>query len=387
MPDPLHRPNGNDARNRERSDFATSAIRRMIAQDGLDSKGRLPGERRLAEQLGVARITVRQALADLAAEGLIEASQGSRWQLRPAPAPRGQTVLLIDPAAHEGHATGVLAGYQGAVREASLTALAEAGIVADLIAPADLAGEGIRKVLARRPAALLVTGPYAALPQVRTAIEACAAHGVPVVAQDDAAGEPLADLVGHDHAAGAASLVGWLAARGHRRLLLLARFPQRPAWWLAREQGFQAAVAAAGLEVLPTVQTSELPNPEIADEVTFAAGLRGIAGMLVEHLVGPNPIDAICCAVDPQVHQCAAALRLFGITPNREVALVGYDNAWEHIPSRRFEATPPLATVDKDNAALGRRLAAIALERLAGDRSPPRRELLPGRLVVVAPGN
>ncbi|WP_336629726.1 MULTISPECIES: GntR family transcriptional regulator [unclassified Microbacterium] len=51
-------------------------ISAMIVDDGLGPGDRLPTEARLAEQFGVARSTVREALKRLEEEGLVEAVQG-----------------------------------------------------------------------------------------------------------------------------------------------------------------------------------------------------------------------------------------------------------------------------------------------------------------------
>jgi DNA-binding GntR family transcriptional regulator len=48
----------------------------QIASGALGSGDRLPAERRLCDQLGVSRATVRRALADLVEDGLVESSMG-----------------------------------------------------------------------------------------------------------------------------------------------------------------------------------------------------------------------------------------------------------------------------------------------------------------------
>ena len=53
--------------------------------------------------------------------------------------------------------------------------------------------------------------------------------------------------------------------------------------------------------------------------------VRGIAGALPEHLCRADRIDALLLATDAHAVQAAAALRLFGLVPNRDVLLAGYD--------------------------------------------------------------
>jgi len=63
--------------NRLGSAEIAAAIRRDISDGVLGFRERLPAERSLAEQYGVARGTVREALNQLARDGLVEIRQGS----------------------------------------------------------------------------------------------------------------------------------------------------------------------------------------------------------------------------------------------------------------------------------------------------------------------
>ena len=58
------------------SDRARFEIQKYIGTMDLQKDNKLPREERLAEIIGVSRITIRQALNDLAAEGLISAGRG-----------------------------------------------------------------------------------------------------------------------------------------------------------------------------------------------------------------------------------------------------------------------------------------------------------------------
>lgn len=58
-------------------DACARVLRRRILEGDLAPGDRLPPERRLAESLGVTRVTLRAALTQLAAAGLVAARQGS----------------------------------------------------------------------------------------------------------------------------------------------------------------------------------------------------------------------------------------------------------------------------------------------------------------------
>jgi GntR family transcriptional regulator len=57
-------------------------LRGRIHSGLLEAGSRLPGERALAEDLGVSRVTLRQALRTLELEGLLETGGGARWVRR-----------------------------------------------------------------------------------------------------------------------------------------------------------------------------------------------------------------------------------------------------------------------------------------------------------------
>lgn len=63
-------------------DRCASALRRAILDGALPPGERLPPERRLAEDFGVNRVTVRSALAQLAASRLVSVRQGSGYVVR-----------------------------------------------------------------------------------------------------------------------------------------------------------------------------------------------------------------------------------------------------------------------------------------------------------------
>jgi GntR family transcriptional regulator len=57
----------------------TEILRGRILSGLLPPGSRMPGERPLAEELGVSRVTLRQALRTLELEGLLRAERGVRW--------------------------------------------------------------------------------------------------------------------------------------------------------------------------------------------------------------------------------------------------------------------------------------------------------------------
>lgn len=62
-----------------------SMLRDSIISGQLEAGGRLPSEAELIEHFGVARMTVRQAVQELRAEGLVISEHGRGVFVRPAP--------------------------------------------------------------------------------------------------------------------------------------------------------------------------------------------------------------------------------------------------------------------------------------------------------------
>lgn len=139
------------------------ALRRSILERQLQPGERLPPERRLAEQFGVNRVTVRSALARLSAAGLVESRQGSGYTVR-------------DFVQHGGPA--LIPGVLALAEEDDVC-----GVIADLLL--------VRRHLAQAVLARLVSGPLdvEALGRFDAAVDAFEA----ALGDDEAVAE--ADLV------------------------------------------------------------------------------------------------------------------------------------------------------------------------------------------------
>ncbi len=190
------------------------------------------------------------------------------------------------------------------------------------------------------------------------------ASGTPVVFADRPPGDVVADTVLADNAAGAASAVAHLARHGHRRIAFLG---DSPAIFTAAERlrGYREGLVTAGLR---------------HDRHLVAMGPHttgGVAEALRRVLAGPAPASAV---VTGNNRITVAALRALA-GAGRRPALVGFDD---------FELAdlldPPVSVVALDPGRLGRAAAELLFARLAGDAAPPRRIVLPVRLVARGSG-
>ena len=183
------------------------------------------------------------------------------------------------------------------------------------------------------------------------------ASGMPVVFVDRPPGDVVVDTVLVDNVEGAASAVAHLARHGHRRIGFLG---DAPAIFTAGERlrGFREGCAKAGIRY---------------DERLVAMGpAQDAPGLLARLLDGPSPATAVITGNNRITLQ---VLRTLAGAPRRP-ALIGFDD---------FELAdlldPPVSVVALDPGLLGKAAAELLFARLDGDASPPRRIVLPVRLV------
>lgn len=181
--------------------------------------------------------------------------------------------------------------------------------------------------------------------------------GIPVVFVDRPPGDVLADTVLVDNVAGTALAVAHLAAHGHREIAFLG---DTPTVFTAAERltGFREGCAKAGV---PFDERLVAMGPHTRESISDT--LRNATAVVT----GNNRITVL-------------ALRALVGTKNRP-ALVGFDD---------FELAdllnPPVTVVALDPAELGRAAAELLFARLDGDREPPRRVVLPARLIARGSG-
>jgi LacI family transcriptional regulator len=185
--------------------------------------------------------------------------------------------------------------------------------------------------------------------------------GLRVVFVDRPAGDIPGDVVLSDNAAGVRAAVAHFARRGHRRMAFIG---DAPGIYTARERlrGFREALIAVGL----------LPDDDLVamgphDSSTVAATLtrmRRGRWPATAFIMGNNRITLL-------------VLRHLNVSGGPPPALIGFDD---------FEladlVTPAVTVVAQDAAKLGRAAAELLFARMSGDASPPRRVVLPTRLIV-----
>lgn len=354
-------------------------VRGWIESGRIAPGTRLPAEQGIAEELGVARGTVRSALRELVRLGVLVAvaRRGYRTASTETAGIGNGAVLLVsylDSAAVRN--TGVDAGFEvGTFRAARLAGRTVLALGAErmLDGGSALLGQG-------RPLGAVIDHETANGAYGPAIIAALRGRGIPCVVHGDAEGLAGCDRVVSDNAAGAALLVRGLLAAGRRRILPVWSTPTRPYWLREREAGI--ATALAGAEALPAVVLPALQTRVIDDREVLEMRMRQYLGFLVDHLAGPHPVDAILATTDCDVFPLAMACRRLGREPGRDVVIAGYDGYWRSCWERIADPYEPWATIDRDNESLGEAAIRLLVERIADPEAPPRRRAVTPRLLI-----
>ncbi|MFD0828593.1 LacI family DNA-binding transcriptional regulator [Neobacillus sp. M.A.Huq-85] len=172
------------------------------------------------------------------------------------------------------------------------------------------------------------------------------------------------DYVGIDYTAGAEMAVTHLVQKGHRRIAFLGGSSGSTAW-KKRKLGFCNGLNRAGIEVDESLI--------IESPVTRDGGVESIQKLLLH----PNPPNAILCFNDLVAHGVLLGLMDSGITPGKEMAVVGFDN----VPEASFY-NPPLTTVSSFARLIGSQAASLLHQRILNNDRDQQRIILEPQLVI-----
>ncbi len=183
-------------------------------------------------------------------------------------------------------------------------------------------------------------------------VDTLARLDIPIVMIDrDVPRHIRASAVYSDHRTGMAAAGGRLLDLGHRRIALLSlSLDLRPG--RERLAGLRQAYETRGLPDTVT-HVPDLVSAEQSEKATNSL------------LDQPHPPTAIVAGANPLLIGCLRALRRRNLHPGRDLALV----SWDDVPLAEL-FTPPIATITRDNQAMGRTAAELLLRRLRGAEEP-----------------
>jgi GntR family transcriptional regulator, arabinose operon transcriptional repressor len=308
----------------------------------------LPGERHLEETLGIARLTIRQAMASLESDGLIRRVQGkgnfvesdARKKLN-----RGQDIFaLVVPETRVGFYPALLHGFEAAAGDIHHQTLI-CNTDDDVGRQADIMMQLLDKEVGG-----VAVNPTSEAPTPAYQIRLLQKHGVPVVfchRRVDGITAPLLAIPFYE--------VGRLAGkalvdRGHRRVAFFTAWQSAPVH--AYEDGLREALQAGG---------SDIP-PELIHHVDTDRE-EEIWPILQRMFAMPSPPTAIFSTFDSQAEIIYLLLPRLGVRVPEDVSLMGFGGAWRDGALMRR-----LTSVVVDEIATGKKAVSLLHEMRRGDR-------------------
>lgn len=350
-------------------DVVVAAVRQRIEAGVFRSGDGIPSERVLATDLGVSRDTVRAALEELLDQGWLELGRGNRRRV----SQRGRRTALSNCIA-------VLSAEDSEAFDAAKPWIEDRYVMAQ--AAAVLERHGYHSMSISMPAlrqggdhligtgdlrALLVSANICDRPEVVRVIENMDRSGSPVALYGRAVGHDARSMVYSDHYEGSRRLARWLHQQGRRRIACAWMRTSEMEWMKDRYAGYVAGLREVGEMPLPLIEIPKMQDDD-RSHAAFEHQAKIAAGYLADCMRSGPGVDALMALNDPQAICLASACRRLGFRPNTDVWLAGYDASWAYAVEWQFESEGPIVTVDKDNAALGRKLAEIALEMISPQR-------------------
>jgi GntR family transcriptional regulator, arabinose operon transcriptional repressor len=311
----------------------------------------LPSEHHWVETLGVARTTVRQAMAALENDGLIRRVQGKGTfvaddALRKLK--RGQDIFaLVVPETRDGFYPSLLHGFETAAGE-----IHHQTIICSTDDNVERQADIILQLLDKEVGGVAIN-PTSPQPTPAYQIRQLQQRGIPVVFCHrgvTAIAAPLLAIPYQD--------VGRLAGRalvehGHRRV---AFFTAHPSHLIdVRKEGLEEALRAGGDDVsVESVHVEERPIG-LREESCWAA--------LRQMFARPDPPTAIYASFDSLAEVIYLLLPRLGIRVPEDVSLVGFGGTWRDGAFLRR-----LTSVVVDEIATGRQAVSLLHEMRCGDR-------------------
>lgn len=347
---------------------STARVRQLIHKQYLNGKTPpnqfLPGERELAAQYEVARVTVRRALAELVEEGLVRAEPGRGYRalMRVAGLKPGSPAAYLVGGPHDQHewteTTQELASSMQSI-------LMEGGWQALTISTHDRTpGEVLR--------ALTDAGAWGAAIDTAEPELVAAIHrsGLPCLSMDRVILDAPIDCIMQDNYGGCAQAADYLLEKGHRKI---AWFGQVGGTEHSRERftGAESAFLKRGLELPREYVVEAGPEPERAAR---------------ELLLRADRPTAVMSMWTGMALTVARAARELGLTIGEDLDLVAWatEKGYRNLMEREFGRGKAPPTVVWSTEEMARIAVTRLLWHVRDPKLKPLRISVPARLIESA---
>lgn len=354
-----------------------SQLRHLILSGQLDPGSRLPSEAELQSQLEISRSTIRQALSNAKAEGLIERVTGKGSFVTRSPNTKSKLNLIgyITFGFRSDMQVKLLSGAE------SVTKARGYGILF-CHSNRDMNEENrlLDQLIKDKVRGILIW-PAMEEDKSRRLFQSAANGLIPLVLMDRTLEGLEYDCVISENYAGAYKATEFLVKLGHKRISFLSQPILRLITVAERLRGYRQALNDAGFKPLDPVLVGT-PNLELMAEDIIPtlndSSSKGIE-QIAQYLGKPDRPTAIFAMNDLVAIQALKAANLAGLSVPDNLSIVGFDDM-----DIVAHLEVPLTTVSQDASYMGRRAAELLFERVEGYNGPERREVIPTHLQIRA---
>ncbi len=325
----------------------------------------LPSESVLMKEYSVSRNTVRNALAELEKEGILDKRQGqqSRINAKALQENQSSSSLRIAWLGGEGITEQV---YFELFQEVS-TYAAEKDLRLDYISATN--SKALEMFLERQSSYTGVL--YSSVDQMKLSKSNWdRVHTLSNLVGVDLKKERLGEsYVSTDHAAGFAEATQYLIDTGHRHILYIGSSNTYYSFlpFLLRQQAFRDTLMKNGI---PLDSQYELVTTDPKDAYD-------IRPLLESHIRKLPRLDAILAVADGLAVQCIYALKFMGINVPLDVSVVGFDGLWQG-----EQVIPSLTTVRQPTGRIAREAVDMVLRRAGKKNLPPEQLLIEPEMIL-----
>lgn len=354
-------------------------LRHLILSGQWMPGSRLPSETELQRQLKISRSTIRQALNNAEAEGLIERVPGRGTFVAALPASNDTShfvgYVTVDLLSSNESQYKLLSGAESAAKEKGYRILFSTS-------NQDLDEENylLDQLLKDKVGGILIWPALHNDPN-RRLFQLVQQGSIPIVLMDRSLPSLNCDCVTSDNYAGGYNAVNYLVNLGHERIAFLSRPILQLSTIAERYKGYQQALQDAGLTPLsPWLVGREDQELTTRPAITaYSSGVGPEIEQIARYLKSSERPTALFAMNDLMALQALKAASQIGLRVPQDLSLVGFDDM-----DIAAHLDVPLTTMAQDVFGLGERAARLLIERIEGYNGPPRQETLPTQLCIRA---
>ena len=344
-------------------------IRQRIEEGEFRVGQKLPSERELADQADVSRQVVRQAIADLSRQGVLDCQPRCRPVVLTGPKPNEKhkikdkkIYLVVFPHVSDFISSQLLKGVQQGIVDPNINLAISPPLGGRSTSWVDSERQQLLSIAADQMASGVIIW-YIGGRRNLGAIQAVREAGIPLVFVDREAPRGFeADYVGTDNFEAARTAVRHLIDQGHRRIGMISNL--EPVTSVReRQDGYKAALSDSEIPFEPDLLTfADLEGTTFEDAVKRS----------IERLLSlPIPPSAIFAVNDQIALRMFSALTTMGIRIPEQLSLVGFDGWLRWVPGGGY-----LTSAAQQFERIGHLATRILLERMGQARPQAYRHVI-----------